>query len=117
MLIKFHNNQFPAPCVSIASTTLELLTWIKNKVNAGTIIKKKNYNTKKHKDSYTYYLRYNDAITLLEEISDYLVISSKKQRAKLILEKYKKLTPRNGRYSEEMLKLKNEFYEEFRRIN
>lgn len=113
MLIKFHNNQFPSPCVSIASTTLELLIWIKNKINAGIIIKKKNYNKSKHKDSYTYYLKYNDAINLLEQISDYLIISSKKQRAKLILEKYKNVTPRNGRYSSEMLKLKNEFYEEF----
>lgn len=29
MLQKFHSNEFPAPCVSIASTSLELLEWIK----------------------------------------------------------------------------------------
>lgn len=105
MLIKFHGNQFHAPCVSIASTTLELLTWIKNTTNAGTITKKKNYNKEKHKDSYAYYLKYDDAINFLKEISDYLIISSKKQRAKLILDKYKSVTPQNGKYSKEMLKM------------
>ena len=30
MLIKLHSNEFPSPCISIASTTLELLTYIKS---------------------------------------------------------------------------------------
>lgn len=29
MLQTFHHNEYPSPCVSIASTTLELLDWIK----------------------------------------------------------------------------------------
>lgn len=29
MLFRFHNNQFPSPCISISSTTIELLKWIK----------------------------------------------------------------------------------------
>jgi len=29
MLIKFHKNQYPSPCVSISSTDVELLEWIK----------------------------------------------------------------------------------------
>ncbi|SFQ01006.1 hypothetical protein SAMN05444406_10940 [Caldicoprobacter faecalis] len=29
MLIRFHNNQNPAPCVSISSALIELLKWIK----------------------------------------------------------------------------------------
>jgi len=41
MLLKFHNNQFPAPCISISSTTLELLEWLKNKTRVGTIKEKK----------------------------------------------------------------------------
>ncbi len=31
MLTKFHNNQYPSPCISISSTTIELLEWIKKK--------------------------------------------------------------------------------------
>lgn len=62
-----------------------------------------NYNPINHKDSYTYLVKYNDAIHLLKEIQPYLVIESKRSRAKLITEGYKKLTPRNGKYSAEML--------------
>ena len=39
-----------------------------------------------------------------------LIIPSKKKRAELILTKYKLVTPRNGRYSEKMLKSKIYFY-------
>lgn len=113
MLQKIHSNEYPAPCISIASTTLELLTWIKTIVGKGSIIKKKNYNLDKHKDCYSYVLRRNDAISLLKEIFPYLIIESKKKRAELILTKYKALTPRNGRYTEDMLKAKEDFYSEF----
>lgn len=111
-----NNNQFPSPCVSISSTTSELLQWIKNKVGSGTIKEKKNYNTENHKNSYTYALRYNEAINLLQEISPYLVIHSKKERARLIIERYKEVTPRNGRYSKELLSMKEQFYEEFMKL-
>jgi hypothetical protein len=56
-------------------------------------------------------IKYNDAVNLLAEIAPYLVISSKKQRANMILEEYKKLTPRNGRYTKSQLQAKMDFYE------
>lgn len=117
MLQKFHSNEFPAPCVSIASTSLELLEWIKETIQKGAIISKKNYNPEVHKDCYSYVLRRNDAIYLIKEIYPYLIIESKRKRAKLILENYKALTPRNGRYSLEMLEAKKKFYNEFISIN
>ena len=113
MLIKFHNNQFPSPCVSISSTTIESLEWIKNKTGVGNIIRKKNYNIEKHKNSFTYTVKYNDAIGLLKEIEPYLILKSKKKRAQLIINEYKNVTPRNGRYSIEMLDIKEQFYENF----
>ncbi|KYH32862.1 hypothetical protein CLTEP_22290 [Clostridium tepidiprofundi DSM 19306] len=113
MLIKFHSNQYPSPCISISSTTIELLEWIKFKTKVGTINKKKNYNPQKHKKSYTYCVKYNDAINLLKEIEPYLIIESKRKRTKLIIEKYKKVTPRNGKYSKEMLEAKEKFYNDF----
>ena len=113
MLQKFHSNEFPAPCVSIASTSLELLKWIKETIKKGTIITKKNYNPEVHKDCYSYVLRRNDAIYLIKEIYPYLIIDAKRKRAELILRNYKALTPRNGRYSIEMLEAKENFYNEF----
>lgn len=113
MLQKFHNNEYPSPCVSIASTTLELLNWIKSVVGKGVIKQKKNYDTVNHRDCYSYVLKYNDALQLLKEIYPYLIINSKKKRTELILTKYKSLTPRNGRYSAELLQEKLNFYNEF----
>ena len=113
MLQKFHINEYPAPCVSIASTTLSLLTWMKNIIGSGKIITKKNYNPDKHQNCYSYIVKYDNAIKLLEDIYPYLIIPSKKKRAELILTKYKLVTPRNGRYTEDMIEKKVEFYNEF----
>lgn len=113
MLQRIHKNEPPSPCVSIASTTLELLEWVKNTVGKGRIISKKNYNIEKHKDCYSYVLRRNDAISLLNDIYPYLIINTKKKRAELIISTYKSITPRNGYYTDEMLIAKEEFYKEF----
>jgi len=64
-------------------------------------------------NSYTYTVRYNNAIRLLTKIEPYLVIPSKKQRANMIINDYKRLWSRNGRYSSELLKAKEEFYQRF----
>lgn len=116
MLQRIHKNEYPSPCVSIASTSLELLNWIKNTMKTGMIISKKNYNPEIHKDCYSYVLRRSDAINLIQEIYPYLVIDAKKKRAKLIIENSKSLTPRNGRYTNEMIKAKEDFYNEFMAI-
>lgn len=79
MLQKFHSNEYPSPCVSIASTTLDLLKWIKCTVGKGTIINKKNYNPDKHQNCYIYILKYNDAIKFIESVYPYLIIPSKKE--------------------------------------
>lgn len=116
MLVRFKKNQFPAPCVSIASTTYELLEWIKLKSGMGVIKEKKNYNKEKHKNSFTFTVKYNEALQLLEEIYPYLIIESKKYRAHLLITQYKKLTPRNGRYTPEQRLHKEKFYEKFIKI-
>ncbi|MDU1277424.1 MULTISPECIES: hypothetical protein [Clostridium] len=113
MLQRIHKNEHPSPCVSIASTTLELLEWIKNTVGKGRIISKKNYNIEKHNDCYSYVLRRNDAIQLLNDIYPYLIINTNKKRSELIINKYKSITPRNWYYTDEMLIAKDEFYKEF----
>lgn len=58
-------------------------------------------------------MQYNEAILLLELIEPYLIIKQKKIRAQLIINEYKKVTPRNGRYSKTQLKAKEEFYNKF----
>ena len=113
LLTKLSRNTHRAPVVSVPSTTIELLDYLKETIGHGKITRKTNYNKEKHKDCFTYILERNQAIDLLKEVSPYLIIHSKKKRANLILSKYKDLTPRNGRYTEAMLLEKEEFYKEF----
>lgn len=116
MLIRFKTNQHPAPCVSIASNSKELLNWIIQVTGVGKVKSKKNYNAYKHANSFTYEVKYNNAIELLQSISPYLRIPSKQLRAKLIINDYKKLTIRNGRYTKEQLLEKENFYKKFMSI-
>lgn len=113
MLSKYHKSEYPSPCISISSTDLELLEWVKTKIRTGRINKKKNYNIEKHKTSYTYAIYYDRAIEIMELIYPYLVISKKKERAKFIVENYKRVTLRNGRYNEVKRKAKEQFYIDF----
>ena len=116
MLNKYHKSEYPAPCIAVSSSDLELLEWIKNLIQAGRINKKKNYNPEKHKTSYTYSLYYNRAIEIMELIEPYLVIVRKKKRAQHIVKYYKDVTVRNGRYNAEQKKAKENFYVEFLEI-
>jgi hypothetical protein len=113
MLTRFHKNEYPSPCVSISSTDMELLEWIKDTTKIGRIINKKNYNEEKHKDSYTYRVIRDDALKLLKEIEIYLVIEKKKLRAKHVLDNYKKVTLRNGKYLDNLKQKKEQFYIDF----
>lgn len=61
----------------------------------------------------TYSVKYDDAILFLELVEPYLVIHSKKDKARLILSEYKSITPRNGRYSDDLFELKEAFYQRF----
>ena len=113
MLQILNKGKNPSPCVSIDSTHKELLEYLKNVLKYGRIISKKNYNPEICKDCYSFLVTYNNAIDLLKETYPYLLNPVKKQKAYLIFNKYKSITPRNGKYNEEMLRLKDEFYEEF----
>lgn len=116
MLEKIHKNQHPSPVVSVTLTTPELLKYLKNTLGSGTITKKTNYNKEEHKDCYTFVICYDSAINLLKDTYPYLIIKTKKLLAKMIIEKYKALPPRNDSYSYELLEKYHEFYERFMKI-
>ena len=113
MLIRLSNTTHPAPVLSVPSTTIELLHYIQKIIGFGKIIPKTNYNKEKHKDCYTFTLIRNQALDVIKEIYPYLIINTKRERARLLLTDYKRLTPRNGRYSMELLIEKEDFYKSF----
>lgn len=113
-LMRHHSNQTPSPEISVANTSLRLLQHLKKTIGSGVIIRKKIYS-KKHTPSYTWTLRSNAALELMKAVLPWLLIKDK--RAQLILKDYKRLTPRNGRYTKQQLKRKVALVNKVRKLN
>ena len=107
--------EFKYPNIELTSTTFEIVSYLKDKLG-GTISKRKNTNVN-WKTAWKWMLRTNATIQLLEEIQNYLLVPEKQYKAKLITSKYKKITPRNGRYTEELKEAKRQFEKDFYSFN
>ena len=97
--------------VTISSTERQILEWVLKTVGVGNITNKRTYS-EKHAPSYTYQVFSQQALGILEQIYPYLR-TYKNKRARLAMDNYDKLTPRNGRYSPELLKRREKFIEAF----
>lgn len=113
-LVRGHRNETHAPEVSVANTNLDLLEWLRQKIGSGVILKKQR-KLSHHSLAYTLKVRDNHAIRLLNDIKQWLII--KRRHAELITGRYKKPTPRNGKYTDEMLRKKLEFVFELKKLN
>jgi hypothetical protein len=102
-LTRMHTKEHRRPCITIPSTDKELLLYIQS-LTGGTIINKKNYNPKKHKDSYTLNItKKNEVFPVLQQVSSFLRVDKKRLRAQWILDHYDSVTIRNGKYKPEEL--------------
>jgi LAGLIDADG endonuclease len=110
-LTKREKNAQRTLTITIANTELDLLEYPVSIIGAGVITRKRVRN-QKHKLSYAYRVTGRQALSILSQILPYLR-SYKKERAKFALEKYIDVTPRNGRYSAELLEKKKEFDRKF----
>lgn len=110
------DKQFRYPVLEVSSTTYQIVEYLKE--HFGGVISKKNERNPKWKQAYIWKIERRKAISLLEEeeIVSYLNEPKKKARAQLIIKDYIRLTPRNGRYSEEIKQQKLKFEEEFFKI-
>ncbi|THK41834.1 hypothetical protein E8Q33_05950 [Methylophaga sp. SB9B] len=106
-LCRKHKNENRQLVVSISSTEKYLLEYVLEVVGTGKITTKKTVKTH-HSPSFTYAIYNRQALSLLEQISPYLQ-TYKKYRSQLILKDYLRLTPRNGKYSEELKSAKQDF--------
>lgn len=106
-LCRKHKNDNRQLVVSISSTEKYLLEYVLEVVGTGKITTKKTVKTH-HSPSFTYAIYNRQALSLLEQISPYLQ-TYKKYRSQLILKDYLRLTPRNGKYSEELRAAKQDF--------
>jgi hypothetical protein len=106
-LCRKHKNENRQLAVSISSTEKYLLEYVLEVVGTGKITTKKTVKTH-HSPSFTYAIYNRQALSLLEQISPYLR-TYKKYRSQLILKDYLRLTPRNGKYTEELRSAKQDF--------
>lgn len=97
--------------VAVYNTDFNLLSHLLQIIGAGRITRK-NPSSPKYRMAYVYSICSQQALDLLAQIVPYLR-TYKQNRANLVLENYKKLTPRNGKYSEEILRGREKFVKTF----
>lgn len=110
-LTKQHSNESRVPVISVASTTFELVEFCKT-LFGGIIANKKTYQ-EHHKKSYSWSITHDRAINVCRQIAPYLKEPEKQRRVNLILDHYKSVTPRNGKYTPEMREAKMLFEQIF----
>ena len=100
--------------ISISNTDRPLLEYVMNSVGVGKITGKKTYQSH-HTASYTYSISNRQALALLKQILPYLK-TYKAKRSVLILRDYIRLTPRNGSYTPEVKKARDDFEQKVMKI-
>lgn len=104
--------RFRAPYISISSTTPEIIQWLKE-TYGGHVSIQKTYQDH-HKQAWSWKLRnLSDLYDLLDNVLPFMLEPDKIRRGTLILNEYKAVTPRNGKYTSEMLERKQEFESRF----
>ena len=106
-LSRKHRNENRQLAITISNTERQILEFCLKAIGAGKITNKRTTKSH-HTPSFTYAIYNRQALTLLEQIEPYLR-SYKVKRAKLILENYITLTPRNGRYTDKLMRKRKEF--------
>lgn len=101
--------------ITISNTEMPLLEFILETIEAGKITNKKTYKDN-HTPSMTYTINNRQALDLLSQIEPYLK-TYKKQRAEFILKNYIRVTPRNGKYNENLKVEREKFVVAFFKIS
>ena len=84
-----------------------MLEFVKQALGVGKITNKRASSTR-HAPSFTFAVYNRQALDVVKRVFPWLK-SYKRQRAALVLQDYVRLTPRNGKYSQEMIDRRNEF--------
>jgi hypothetical protein len=106
-LTRQHRNDYRQLSVSISSTEIAMLKYVKLVTGVGIITNKKTSKSH-HAPSFTFAVYNRQALALLEQTVKFLQ-SYKRKRSVMVIENYIALTPRNGKYTVEMLDRKKAF--------
>ena len=99
--------KFRHPVVSVTSTSYELIEFL-HQTYGGKISVQKKYK-EHHKQSWSWSIHYDRALQFIQDIRPYMKEQSKCRRADLLLDLYKPLTKRNGKYTNEQIQTKLDF--------
>ena len=111
-LVRQSRLQMKSPAISVSTTSYELVDFMK-KTFGGYIVKLKAPAKKHWKQAWHWQTSHDKAIAIIKSVAPFLREEKKKARAQLILEEYKKVTPRNGFYTEELLTARADFENRF----
>jgi hypothetical protein len=110
-LSRLHAKENRRLVVSISNNDSQLLAFVLGCVGAGKITRKRTYQPQ-HAPAFAFQLSGRQALALLLCIAPYLR-SYKAKRAQLALESYLAVTPRNGKYTPELLTARLAFERRF----
>ncbi len=110
-LTTMHRGENRRLVVSISNTERGLLEFVRTALGAGQITAKRTYDVK-HTPSFSFRVTNRQAIDLLRQVAPYLR-SYKAARATLALQHYLALTPRNGKYRDEVRRAREQFETSF----
>lgn len=113
-LTRKHRNENRQLAITISSTERNMLEFVLRTVGVGKITCKR-ISLPHHLPSFTYAVYNRQALHFLEQIQPYLK-SYKTKRADLVLRNYISVTPRNGKYNEQLKQARNNFESEFFKI-
>ena len=106
-LTRYRRNGNRRAVVSISSTEPDLLRHVRSLIGVGRITTKAR-RLHHHSPGFAYTISSRQALALLAQIAPYLR-TYKAERARLLLDEYVRLTPRNGHYSPEQRDARDSF--------
>jgi hypothetical protein len=110
-LTRTHRGENRRPLLSISSTESALLLYVQSVIGAGRITNKAR-SRPHHTPSFTYVISSRQALAVPSQVAQYLR-TYKSSRARLLLDEYASVTPRNGRYSPEQRAARRQFEDRF----
>ena len=110
-LTRTHRGENRRPLLSISSTESALLLYVRSVIGAGRLTNKACARPH-HTPSFTYVISSRQALAVLSQVAPYLQ-TYKASRARLLLDGYTSVTPRNGRYSPEQWVARQQFEDRF----
>lgn len=110
-LTRTHRGEHRRPLLSISSTEEPLLLYVRQAIGVGRITNKACARAH-HTPSFTYVVSSRQALAVLSQVVQFLR-TYKSARARLLLDEYVSVTPRNGRYRPEQRVARQRFEDRF----